>query len=99
VLSSLRASESLQGAEERINAQQRDFHALVGLLRLKPENVERVVTAYAKGEVGETLLTALSAASTSESLGALGRLAQDAKLPNATRLKAAASFVRAGLPP
>lgn len=72
------------------------FHALVGIFRQQPETVDAALKLVrARSPISDTLLDALAMASTKQSLDSVGALALDASMPEAVRLRAAGSFIRA----
>lgn len=72
------------------------FHALVGIFRQQPETIEAAVQQVrSRARISDTLLDALAMASTEPALQSLGRLAFDTTVPQATRLRAAGSMIRA----
>lgn len=75
------------------------FNALVGIFRQQPETVDAAIKLVrSRSPISNSLLDALAAASTPNTLGNLAAVALDASLPDPLRLRAAGSFIRAREP-
>jgi hypothetical protein len=75
------------------------FHALVAILRQRPEHLPEALQLVRNGSpIRDTLLDALAMASTSQTIEALGNVAFDKALPAPRRVRAAGALIRAKEP-
>lgn len=89
-----------QPSKSEFSVRQSAYHALVGLLRSSPENVDKAKKLIDKKDPrSSTLLRTLAAASTASTLGVLAEMSLDASRPIAERQGAAAMLLRAENPP
>ena len=102
VLATLAEDENSKGqpSKAEFSARQSAYHALVGLLRSNPENVEKAKKLIdEKDQRSSTVMRTLAAASTAKTLGVLAAMSLDASRPLAERQGAAAMLLRAENPP
>lgn len=102
VLATLAEDKNSKGqtSKAEFSARQSAYHALVGLLRSNPENVEKAKKLIdEKDPRSSTLMRTLAAASTASTLGVLADMSLDASRPIAERQGAAAMLLRAENPP
>jgi hypothetical protein len=101
VVAKLQELEPKHGAARAPAAQEGPlFHALVGILRQQPEHITETLDLIRRASpIRDTLLDALAMASTPQTIEALGKVSFDMSLPNARRVRAAGSLIRAHEPP
>lgn len=98
VLASLPSEKS--GSKASFSARQAAFNGFVGLFRTDEENIKKAqVLIDARDPRSSTLLRALASASTESSLKVLSGISLNKARPAAERASAAATFLRAEVPP